>query len=194
MFHNVRMTSENGGRAPVNRGERDARSDPAVTAASTKGGGGSGALRARILAYLAEHNVMTVATAEPWAAAVFYVNDGLALYFLSSPRSRHCTNLVANPRVAITIHEDYADWREIKGVQLEGIAAPVVAGDEARVRALYGAKFPVIHQAQDTALAIAQALARIRWYQVVPRRIHFIDNASGFGHRDSLDLEPTWDD
>lgn len=157
-----------------------------MTAASTQGA--DAALRARVLVYLAEHNVMTVATAEPWAAAVFYVNDGFALYFLSSPRSRHCVNLTANPQVAITIHEDYADWRAIKGVQLEGIAAPVVAGDEARVRALYGAKFPVIHQAQDKVSAIAQALARIRWYQVVPRHLHFIDNASGFGRRDSLDF------
>jgi uncharacterized protein YhbP (UPF0306 family) len=154
----------------------------------TKDGDPDGTLRAKILIYLADHNVMTVATAEPWAAAVFYVNDGCTLYFLSSPRSRHCANLTADPRVAITIQEDYADWRAIKGIQLEGVVAPVAADDEARVRALYGAKFPVIHQAQGAASAIAQALARIRWYQVTPRRIHFIDNAAGFGQRDTLEL------
>ena len=163
--------------------------NPSVNTALKKEGDVDGSLRAKILAYLADHNVMTVATAEPWAAAVFYVNDGCTLYFLSSPRSRHCANLTANPRVAVTIQEDYADWRAIKGIQLEGVVGPVAAGDEARVRALYGAKFPVIQQLQGTTPAIAQALARIRWYQVIPRLIHFVDNAAGFGHRDSLEFE-----
>jgi len=164
-----------------------------MTTAATPGGDagadGEAELRANILGYLARHNVMTVATVGPWAAAVFYVNDGFTLHFLSSPRSRHCHNLAADPRVAITIHEDRADWRTIKGIQVEGVAEPLGAGDEARVRALYGAKFPVIAEAQGAPSAIAWALARIRWYQVIPHRIHFIDNTAGFGPRDPLAFE-----
>ena len=143
-------------------------------------------LRARIADYLAAHHVMTVATTEPWAAAVFYVSDGFTLYFLSSPDSRHCRGFGADARVAVTIHEDYADWREIKGVQIEGVAEPVAAGELPRVRELYAAKFPFVRA--GASAAIAAALARIAWYRITPRRVCLVDNAAGFGHRDCVDL------
>ena len=147
----------------------------------------SAALRAKMLAYLEAHNVMTLATAGPWAAAVFYVNDGFTLYFLSAPGTRHAQELAANPRVAVTIQEDYADWRSIKGIQLDGVAARVAAGERARVIGLYGAKFPLIGDASKAPAAIAQALARIEWYQVTARSVYFVDNAVAFGHRDRID-------
>ena len=59
---------------------------------------------------------MTLATqgpAGPWAAAVFYANNGFNLYFVSSPASRHSRNLAGQPAVTATVHEDYLDWREI---------------------------------------------------------------------------------
>ncbi|MBX3613624.1 MAG: pyridoxamine 5'-phosphate oxidase family protein [Burkholderiaceae bacterium] len=59
------------------------------------------ALHQRVLAYLGEHRVMTLATQGrdgPWAAAVFYASEGFDLYFLSSPSTRHCADLSANPR------------------------------------------------------------------------------------------------
>ena len=143
-------------------------------------------LRGRMLAYLAAHNVLTLATTDPWAAAVLYVNDGFVLYFLSSPETRHCQGLRRDPRVAVTVHEDYADWRAIKGIQLEGAVEPVDAGDLPRVRALYAAKFPIIGSAASPA--IVAALARIRWYRITPQRVCFVDNAAGFGHRDCIDL------
>lgn len=147
------------------------------------------ALRAAVLAYLAGHNVMTLATsgpAGPWAAAVFYVNDGLRLYFLSSARSRHCQDLSADPRVAATIQEDYRDWPEIKGIQLEGRVAPVPDAELPRVRALYGAKFPVVANIADAPPAVAAALANVSWYALTPEAVHFIDNSAGFGERKRL--------
>jgi hypothetical protein len=143
--------------------------------------------RAKMLAYLEAHNVMTLATAGPWAAAVFYVNDDFTLYFLSSPQTRHAQALAANPRVAITIHEDYADWRSIKGIQLDGVAAQVPAEECTRVRGLYGAKFPLIGEASKTP-AIAKALAKIEWYKVTARSVYFVDNSVAFGHRDRIDF------
>lgn len=147
------------------------------------------ALRASVLDYLARHNVLTLATsgpAGPWAAAVFYANEGLRLYFLSSPRSRHAENLAADPRVAGAVHEDYRDWPEIQGIQLEGRAALVPDADVERVRRLYAAKFPVVADLGRAPLAIAQAFARVRWYELAPARLHFIDNAAGFGKRRQL--------
>jgi uncharacterized protein YhbP (UPF0306 family) len=146
-------------------------------------------LRRKVLAYLAGHNVLTLSTigpAGPWAAAVFYVNDGLSLYFLSSPRSRHAQDLDADPRVAGAVHEDYRDWPEIKGVQLEGRVAPVPEADVERVRALYAAKFPVVANIGEAPPAVAAAFAGVRWYALTPAALHFIDNAAGFGQRQRL--------
>jgi uncharacterized protein len=144
----------------------------------------------RATRYLQQHHVVSLATSGsdgPWAAAVFYVSDGLTLYFLSSPTSRHCQNIAQDPHVAGTIQEDYADWAEIKGVQLEGMAINISGEDEARARRLYGEKYPLVGMISQAPSAIVEALARVRWYQLVPQRVYFIDNSVGFGHRDELD-------
>ena len=146
-------------------------------------------LRGRVQAYLAAHRVMTLATGGdegPWAAAVFYVHDGWRLYFLSDPASRHCRDIAQNPRVAVTIQEDYPDWQEIKGIQLEGTAARLSGTEEERVRSLYSAKFPLLRDPPD---AIARAMSRIGWYRVAPGRAWFVDNSIAFGRRDEIDLE-----
>ena len=97
---------------------------------------GQEALRAEVLAYLGERYSLTLATdgaGGPWAAGSYFASDGLTLYFLSDPASRHCQDIAVDGRVAAAIHEDYKDWREIRGVQLEGTAGPVVgAADLAR--------------------------------------------------------------
>lgn len=149
------------------------------------------ALRERALDYLRGHHVMTLAThgsEGPWAAAVFYVNDGFTLFCLSAPSSRHCTNLAHSPRISATIQEDYADWPQIKGVQLEGIASEISGEEEARARRLYGEKYPVVGKLAQAPAAIVKAMAKVRWYKIVPDRFFFIDNSAGFGHRDEIDL------
>lgn len=148
--------------------------------------------RDRALAYLAGHHVMTLATqgAEgPWAAAVFYAHDGFDLYFLSSPGTRHCRNAAADAAAAATVQEDYADWREIRGVQLEGRVTELDGEEAAKAQALYGAKFPVARLTEETPAAIAAALAKIRWYRFCATRAYYIDNAAGFGKRETV-LEP----
>ena len=148
------------------------------------------ALRERVLDYLRGHSVMTLATQGedgPWAAAVFYASgDDFTLYFLSAPGSLHATQLARSPRVAATIQEDQSDWARIKGVQLAGLAGEIT-GEEARhAQRLYGAKYPFIGGATRVPQAIAAALARIRWYRVVPDSLYFVDNSVAFGHRDRI--------
>lgn len=36
--------------------------------------------------------------------------------------------------------------------------------------------------------AIAKALAKVRWFRLVPEHLHLIDNSHGLGHRDEIDL------
>ena len=141
--------------------------------------------------YLNRHHVMTLATCAadgPWAAAVFYVNAGHSLYFLSSPTSRHCRHLAQDPRCAATIQEDYSDWAQIKGVQLEGLASEIGGAEEVRARQRYGEKFPVVGRLATAPAAIALALAKVRWYRLDAERLYFVDNGQGFGHRDRIDL------
>jgi len=154
-------------------------------------------LRARVLAYLAAHNTVslaTVADGRPWAATVFYANVGTDLYFLSEPKTRHCTNILASGVVAATINEDYRDWQQIKGVQLEGRAAEV-SGKVALARALaaYLRKYPFVKQFLTPGqllqgVQIAGKAFDIRIWRLRPERLYYLDNARGFSAREELPL------
>ena len=144
------------------------------------------------LSYLEAHNVATLATTGPegpWAAAVFYANTGFTLYFLSSPTSRHGRNIGANAKAAATIQEDYSDWREIKGIQLEGQAKRLEGAERAEAEVRFGAKVPRLVSPSLAPVAIARALRLVAWYELEPTRVYFVDNSRGFGHRDEIPLQ-----
>jgi len=152
-------------------------------------------LKQQILEYLRSHNTMTLATTHgdlPWAATVFFANEGFHLYFFSAPESRHCQNLAANSRVGVTIQEDYQDWRKIKGIQIEG-RVKLVDGviDKAKAMAIYARKYPgIIKLFTDPASGIFhKAFLKVRFYCVETDRIFFIDNEQGFGKRQELVLD-----
>ena len=155
----------------------------------------SGELKQQILDYIQSHNTMTLATSAsdvPWAATVFYASDDVHLYFFSAPDSRHCENLSANSRVAVTIQEDYKDWREIKGIQLDGRVA-LVDGvlEKGKAMIIYARKYPdVMKLFTDPASGIFhKAFLKVKFYCVVPERLFYIDNAQGFGKRQELIVE-----
>jgi uncharacterized protein len=159
--------------------------------AMTGAAGTRTALRRRIVSFLEAHHVMTLATsgpAGPWAAAVFYASDGLMLYFVSAATSRHCRDLEASGRVAATVHEECRDWRDIKGLQIEGATARLTGPGRARAMRCYGAKFPVVANPAAAPAPIRMALRGGTWYGVVPHRIRLIDNSRGFGYQDELTL------
>lgn len=146
-------------------------------------------LPAPVATYLRQHHVMTLATQGvdgPWAAAVFYAEDGDDLVFVSSPNSRHCRDLAQEPRCAAEIHADAADWRSIQGIQLEGAVSALEGADLRRAQQLYGERFPFVRPGGAPA-AILQALARVRWYRLRIARLYFIDNRLGFGQRQQFD-------
>ena len=147
------------------------------------------AARERALDYLAGHRVVTLATCGsegPWAAAVFYANDGFNLYFISSPASRHGRDFAVRAAVAATVHEDYLDWREIKGIQLEGTVGQISGAEQLRAQKRYGEKFPLVADLASAPLAIAAAFAKVRWYRLAAVRAYFVVNSAGFGHRDQV--------
>jgi len=167
-------------------------------------------LKETVLNYLKEHYTMTIATAEgetPWAAAVFYANDGFTLYFLSDPESRHSKNIAENPVVAVTINEDYHDWRKIKGIQMEG-KAELVATEEQVARAvatyvnkysftaaylkLISSPFPRIAGYLDKLLSRLPFMPSLpttftaSFYKVIPTKVRFIDNEKNFSHHEEF--------
>lgn len=152
-------------------------------------------LRQQILDYLQSHNTMTLATSAndlPWAATVFYASDGMQLYFFSAPESRHCENLATNPRVAVTIQEDYKDWREIKGIQLEGRVVPVDGViEKAKAMTIYARKYPDVIQlfTDPTSGVFYKAFLKVKFYCVRPDRVLYIDNSQGFGKRQEWIVE-----
>ncbi|HEY2986607.1 MAG TPA: pyridoxamine 5'-phosphate oxidase family protein [Candidatus Binatia bacterium] len=151
-------------------------------------------LKQQILAYMESHNTMTLATCQgdaPWAATVFYASDGLRLYFFSVPDSRHCQNLAVNPKVAVTVQEDYRDWQKIKGIQLEGRVAQVDSLiEKGKAMAVYARKYPEVMKIFTHAGsgALYQAFLKVRFYCVAPERVFYIDNEQGFGKRQELIL------
>ena len=152
-------------------------------------------LKQQVLKYLETHNTMTLGTCSddvPWAATVFYASDDFRLYFFSVPDSRHCQNLAANPRVAVTVQEDYHDWQKIKGIQLEGTAILVDSIiEKAKAMAVYARKYPeVIRLFTNPASGVFhQAFLKVKFYCVVPEKLFFIDNEQGFGKRQELAID-----
>lgn len=140
------------------------------------------------LDYLATHQVATLATNGPeglWAAAVFYVNDGFDLIFLSAGHTRHARNVTAVPHVAATIQEDYREWQQIKGIQLEGQVSLLTNVSRETSIARYLQKYPFLAKADAI---MKDALAKVNWYCLQPERLYFIDNSLGLGHRDEVAL------
>ena len=152
-------------------------------------------LKERVLDYIESHNTMTLATCAggiPWAATVFYASEELHLYFFSAPDSRHCQNLAANARVAVTVQEDYHDWRKIKGIQLEGTVSLVDSlMEKAKAMAVYARKYPEVIKVftNPSSGIFHKAFLKVKFYCVTPERLFYIDNEQGFGKRQELLLD-----
>lgn len=157
------------------------------------------ALTELLKTYLGAHHSMTLATAsggQPWAAAVFFVHDDrLALYFLSDRKARHSKDLEAAGAVAAAINEDPDDWRQIRGVQLEGRASRVSSPiEKAKALALYVRKFPFVKgffsNPADllSQMRIAGKAVAFEVYKLTPVRMYYLDNQRGFSNRAEVDL------
>ena len=132
----------------------------------------------------------TTADGQPWATDVYFAASGYELVFFSSPASRHSRNLAANPICAATVHPSAASWREIKGLQIAGMAE-CVTGAEATAHALlvYCAKFPFARDLMANPLEMGKKALNVKAHVFRPERIHYLDNALGFGTRFSLRVE-----
>jgi uncharacterized protein YhbP (UPF0306 family) len=143
-------------------------------------------MREQALQYLQNHHVMTLATVDPagvWAAALFYTSQEFDIFFLSAAHTRHAQNVITNPKVSATIQENYTDWTQIKGIQLEGTVIQLHGQQKKEAINHYLAHFPFI---QNAGQPIEKALAKVSWYCLTPQKLYFIDNSKGFGQREEI--------
>ena len=145
-------------------------------------------------AFLAAHHVVSLATTDddggPHAACVMYALDGLRLYWMSDPESRHSRYIGARPRVTATVAPDYSDFREIRGLQLFGRARRIAGGAElGQARQRMVERYAFLAELAGGQPALRAAFDKAGFYCLEPHRITLIDNTRGFGHKETLEVE-----
>ncbi|MGA2350278.1 MAG: pyridoxamine 5'-phosphate oxidase family protein [Terracidiphilus sp.] len=122
---------------------------------------------------------------EPCVAPLFYIADEeLVLYWLSSERSLHSRNLLANPRVAATVHSNAQSWREIRGLQINGLASKVIAPERrAPLIKNYSERFKL-----GTLFRVA--IQQSALYALEPDSFRLIDHACSFSSKFELTRTP----
>ena len=152
-------------------------------------------VRERVLAYLAGHTTLNLATYGPaglWSCAVLYVNHGLDLYFTSVASTRHGINVNTNNLVTGTINDDCKSWETMKGVQLSGRVHKVVdLVERSRVVRAYLAKFPysmALWHGEYEPDVIALDPGIHEFYRISPKQLLFTDNEHSPGVREELEV------
>ena len=153
----------------------------------------AGLLAARIETFLDAHHVMTLATvgdAGAHAASLMYARAGFTLQWTSDPQSRHSQHLERDARVTATVAPDYADFRVIRGLQIAGRARRLDGSAAEEARAALVARYAFLAELASGPPKLRAAFEKAAFYAVVPERITLIDNARGFGHKETLTLAP----
>lgn len=137
--------------------------------------------RAAIEDYISRHRYLRLATVSaggnPVAHTVGYVSEGATVYFATFSQTRKVANIAANPRVAYTVDEDCDDWKEIRGVQMEGVAERMDdAGEIGKVAGLMEEKFP--------GFAEIEPGPEMLFFRIDPARGYFLDFSKGLNHRE----------
>ncbi len=146
-------------------------------------------LEQAILAALAAHNVMTLATTGrdgPHAVSLMYACDGFDLYWLSDPATLHSIHLEQSHRCAVTISGQYSDFTAISGLKMQGHGVCLPAGNSARHgMRLLGSRYSFLRE--FSAVNLARHLGKAAIYRFRTDRITLIDNTRRFGFSKTLD-------
>lgn len=118
-------------------------------------------------------------------APLFYIaGKDCSLYWLSSEGSKHSLNLKTETRAAATVYRNASGWKQIRGVQMRGIAGKVIEREPRReLIDAYCERFKL-------GRAIRLAVRQSTLYVFEPEFIRYIDNAKGFGYKFELMRSP----
>ena len=143
------------------------------------------ALKQKILAVLAQHRDMSLATLRPdgWpqATTVGYASDGLTLYFLCGLTSQKAANLARDNRVSLTIDSETAQVMQITGLSMAARATRVTDEAEA-AKAIDLLLSKYADQAGVDTLEVRSSEVAI--FRLTPTVISVLDYTKGFGHTD----------
>lgn len=127
----------------------------------------------RIEGFIAEHHVLTLATAtpcgEPYCCNVFYAYDKAsgAFIFTTDLSTHHGKMMAENERVAASILLETRTVGKIQGLQITGKVKPAIDGDKMR----YIKDFPYA------------VVADLSLWRLEAEMMKFTDNRLGFGKK-----------
>ena len=135
--------------------------------------------------FLREHQVLTLAVAGPYAAALFYVvDDALNFYVVSDPKTRHGAAMLTASRVAGTIQRDRQQWETTRGVQFTGRCVRLTGAAYVAGWKVYRRRFAFLGDVSLPGLGqLAKALAKTDLWKIEPDWMRLIDNGVKFGHK-----------
>jgi nitroimidazol reductase NimA-like FMN-containing flavoprotein (pyridoxamine 5'-phosphate oxidase superfamily) len=146
------------------------------------------ALRAIIINLLSQHNIMTLATVRPdgfpQATTVYYVNDGLTLYFATDPASQKAGNIKLNNKVSVAIASETQNANKLKALSLSGIAAKVT--NPSHVHHAQLSLFKAVPQAKRFSPTDS---AQLIVYSITPIVMSLVDYAAGYGKTFPIEVE-----
>lgn len=145
-------------------------------------------IRKFVVTLLGAERDMTFATVRPdgypQANVVSYANEGLTVYFGTGRNSQKVRNLLACEKASITVAAPYADWGDIRGVSMGGMASllPDACDEQRHAADLLARKFPEVRALPPLDLG---AIAFVRF---VPTAISVLDYRKGFGHAELVEV------
>jgi len=125
---------------------------------------------------------MTIATVGsdgiPHAAVVYFISDdSLNFYFLSAEHSQHILDLTTTPKAGATIFPIVANWREIRGLQMQGNIKEVTNETKwVKGWKIFAGKFPDIR-------GLDIEIIKNKLYVFTPNWIRLVDNRNKFGFK-----------
>jgi hypothetical protein len=140
----------------------------------------------RVTALLREETTLALATADEDGRAeaaplFFWTDEALALYWLSSPESRHSFHLQSRSDAAVTVYRQAATWKEICGVQMQGQVGTITEPE--RRKAVLKSYCERFNLGGVFSLAIRKSVL----YIFEPEWIRYLDNGKRFGYKFELE-------
>ena len=141
-------------------------------------------IKDQIINYLSRRKFMTLATTSingvPLTHPVAYVNEGDAVYFSTSGKSRKTKNIYDNPNVAYSVYDGSEHLDEIRSIQMEGNATIVPDGDESKkVLKMLKQKFTFMSNIPTDSDDVI--------IKITPKVCFFSDYTKSLGHRDKVE-------
>ena len=136
-------------------------------------------LEADIKAFLDSHHCARIAITDgknPYASTMYYVTNGLRMYFETNPDAQKLHIISANPNISITVDEDYLDWKKIKGIQIFGKAKAVPEARSSRINQHFMDKFPHLNE-------MGGIPSHHIFIEVIPEKIYYMDYSEKFGSK-----------